>query len=298
MTLEFSAPREIHGEAAGANGETLLALTPLEERPDIVRAAHKSAGARQWRNRAAMMSKRDAHTLAYEDYVRALRLDQANHDTLEGFVRSAILTRRAADALGWIQSLNGEARDSVDVLIARSKLLAATGSSSEALDAARAAASQTPVAIHALEQLASLYADAADASRLDATVARMREVALTAPETSYFAAVSAFLRGDAAEAARLSQSVLGRDPSYPPVHDLLGAAYTKLGQPDKAREAFVKSLSIDAHDSTACTNLGLIELAAGNHREAERYFAEALWLVPDSETAREGLARSLAALAR
>jgi Flp pilus assembly protein TadD len=76
------------------------------------------------------------------------------------------------------------------------------------------------------------------------------------------------------------------------VHDLLGAAYTKLSQPEKAREEFLKSLALDAHDSTAYTNLGLIELAAGNRREAANYFAEALWLVPDSETAREGLARA------
>lgn len=298
MTLEFSAPREIHGEAAGANGETLLALTPPDQRPDIVRAAYGAATAGNWRNRAAMMARRDAHTLAYEDYVRALRLDPADHDTLEGFVRSAILTRRAADALSWIQSLSGAASDSVDVLVARSKLLAAMGSSSDALDVARTAASGTPTAIHALEQLASLYADAGDASRLDGTVARMREVAPNAPETSYFGAVTAFLRGDAQEAVRLCERALGDDPTFAPVHDLLGAAYTRLGQPDRARKEFLKSLSSDAHDSTAYTNLGLIELTAGNHRAAQRYFAEALWLVPDSETAREGLARAVAALAR
>jgi spermidine synthase/Flp pilus assembly protein TadD len=295
MTLEFSAPREIHGQSAGTNGETLLALTPADERPDVIGDAYSAAGALQWRNRAAMMTKRDAHTLAYEDYVRALRLDPDNYDTLEGFVRSAILTKRASDALSWIQSLSSDNGDSVDVLVARSKLLAATGRSAEALDAARAASSPTPVGVHALEQLASLYADAGDASSLDGTVARMREVAPNAPETSYFAAVSAFLRGNAQEAVRLCERALSDDSHFAPVHDLLGAAYTKLGHADKAREAFLTSLSIDAHDSTAYTNLGLLELAAGNHREAARYFAEALWLVPESETAREGLARALAA---
>ena len=292
MTLEFSAPREIHGAAAGTNGEALLALTALDQRPEVIRAAHAAAGARAWRNRAAMMAKRDAHTLAYEDYIRALRLDPANPDTLDGLVRSAILTRHAADALSWIQSLAGRQQDDVTVLVARSKLLAATGASSEALEAARAAATPTPIAIHALEQLASLYADAGDASHLDATVARMREVAPNAPETSYFGAVGAFLRGNAGETVRLCERALRDDPNYAPVHDLLGAAYTKLGQPEKAREEFLKSLALDAHDSTAYTNLGLIELAAGNHREAANYFAEALWLVPDSPTAREGLARA------
>ncbi len=55
---------------------------------------------------------------------------------------------------------------------------------------------------------------------------------------------------------------------------------------------FERSLSFDAHDSTAYTNLGLLALAAGDRPEARRLFAEALWLDPRSATAREGLARS------
>jgi spermidine synthase len=292
MTLEFSAPREIHGEAAGANGETLLALSTPDQRPEVIRAAHAAAGAREWSNRAAMMTKRDAHTLAYEDYVRALRHAPADADTLDGFVRSAILTKRAADALSWIQSLTAGQSESAAVLVARSKLLAATGASADALDAARAAASAKPILVDALEQLASLYADAGDTSRLDGAVQRLREIAPVAAATSYYAAVSAFLRGNAHEAVRLGDAATRADSTFAPVHDVLGAAYTRLGQPDKARAAFLKSLALDAHDSTAYTNLGLIELAAGNRREAANYFAEALWLVPDSPTAREGLARA------
>ena len=82
------------------------------------------------------------------------------------------------------------------------------------------------------------------------------------------------------------------DRHYAPVYDLLGAAHTKLGHEREARAAFETSLGFDAHDSTAYTNLGLIELAAGNRDRAARYFAEALWLVPESRTAREGLARA------
>ena len=59
-----------------------------------------------------------------------------------------------------------------------------------------------------------------------------------------------------------------------------------------ARQAFERSLTFDAHDSTAYTNLGLLELAAGDQAAARRFFAEALWLTPDSATARQGLART------
>ena len=75
-------------------------------------------------------------------------------------------------------------------------------------------------------------------------------------------------------------------------YDLLGAAQTKLQHPDQARAAFMKSLAFDAHDSTAYTNLGVLELGLGRKAEAGRYFAEALWLTPDSPVARQGLAES------
>ena len=76
------------------------------------------------------------------------------------------------------------------------------------------------------------------------------------------------------------------------VYDVLGAAHLKLQQPDQARVAFETSLRFNAHDSTAYTNLGLLALAAGNNRQAEGFFAEALWLKSASITARQGLAQT------
>ena len=73
---------------------------------------------------------------------------------------------------------------------------------------------------------------------------------------------------------------------------MIGAAYTRLDRPAEARQAFEASLSLDAHDSTAYTNLGLLALAAGNRPAAAQLFAEALWLAPESQTARQGLSQS------
>jgi Flp pilus assembly protein TadD len=295
MTLEFSAPREIHGEAAGRNGEVLLSLTPPQHLPAFIRAAQEAAGAREWRNRGDMLARRDAHALAYQDYVRALRLDPGDADTFEAFTRSAILIRRGADALSWIKSLSGGSSPSPATLVAVSKLHASMGSPAEALAAARTAVALDPASPRALEQLASVHADAGNSAELDGAVARLRAIAPDAASTFYYAAVSAFLHGRAEEARSLAEQAAAADVTFAPVHDLLGAAYTKLGEPAKAREAFLKSLTLDAHDSTAYTNLGVLELTAGNYREAERYFAEALWLVPDSPTAREGMARARSA---
>jgi Flp pilus assembly protein TadD len=91
---------------------------------------------------------------------------------------------------------------------------------------------------------------------------------------------------------RLGERAVATDPGYAPTYDLVGAAYTRLEKTDLARRAFERSLTFDAHDSSAYTNLGLLELAAGNQSAARGFFAEALWLTPDSATARQGLART------
>ena len=100
-----------------------------------------------------------------------------------------------------------------------------------------------------------------------------------------------FIHGDANKAVARGQRAIAIDPNYAPTYDPIGAAY-KLNQLEPARQAFQKSLSFDAHDSTAYENLGVLELNAGNRALAARYFAEALWLVPDSPTARQGLAQT------
>jgi spermidine synthase len=292
MTLEFSSPRELHGRSAGENGATLASLLKPDEGPSIIVRAKASATAAEWRNRGGMMARRDANGAAYDDYVRALMLDREDGAALAGLVRTAILTHRAPDALAWVKSLGANAPPTASLLIATSKLLASIDAHADAVDAAKQASRITPDRPEALEQLASLYADAGNPTQLDATVAELRRIANDGAAMHYFAAVSAFLRGQAVEAAASAERAVAIDPAYAPVYDLLGAAYTKLEKRVEAQEAFRKSLSFDAHDSTAYTNLGLLELAVGNRDAAKRYFAEALWLAPQSTVAREGLARA------
>jgi Flp pilus assembly protein TadD len=292
MTLEFSGPRDLRSRAEGENGATLSALLNPNEAPVVVRAVLTSRSAEQWRRRGDMLARRDAHTHAYEDYVKALQLDRNDSKALDSLVRSAILTNRASDALSWIKSLDLSAGDDVARLVAISKLLAAIGSASDALAAARQATEAIPAKPEALEQLASVLADSGDAAALDAVVVRMRAAAPNRPATGYYAGVAALLHGRADESAAIAERVIAADKTYAPVYDLLGAAYTKLSQTEKARTAFETSLTFDSRDSTAYTNLGLLALAEGDAERASRLFAEALWLAPNSATARAGLARA------
>lgn len=292
MRLEFSAPREIHSGEAGANVTRLSALAAEGSGPAAVHEARAHAGAAEWRNRGLMMAKSDVHDRAYDDFKRALELDVTDKAALDGFVRAAGLTGQSPFAVETLEALSAGRELHRDVLVALSKARSAAGLTDEAVAAAREAARVDSPGLAGLEQLASIYADAGNTVPLDDTVAAMRRVAPDQAPTLYYTAAAAFLHGDAQEAARLAERAVAADPAYAPVYDLVGAAYTKLGRLDEARKAFETSLTFDAHDSAAYANLGLLAMEAGDRAAARGYFAEALWLTPNSAVAREGLARS------
>ena len=291
MRLEFSAPRELHNASAGANDASLASIARAEDAPEFIRTRRDRATAAQWRGRADMMAKSDAYSIAYDDYVRALKIDPLDEASLKAFVRTAILTNRAQDALSWVKALTLE-KTGVQAQIAVSKLLAASSLKSEAVEAAVQACDERPLVPAACEQLAALHADAGDSAQLDPVVKTLRGAAPAAASTLYYTAVSAFLRGDAQAALDAAGKAIAADATYAAAYDMAGAAHTKLGQADLAAKAFQTSLRFDPHDSTAYANLGLLALAAGDKAAARNYFAEALWLTPEDRTARDGLARA------
>jgi spermidine synthase len=293
MAVEFSGPRELHGRGIGENGARLRALVGDDGGPPIIRRARSAAGSEQWRRRGAMMAARDAYTSAYEDYLLALTLDSSNLAALDGLVRTAVVTRRGAEALERLKSLAPEGEISPRRLVATSKLLSSVGLRAEAIAAATRASDGAAANPQALEQLASLHAEAGDRAQLDAAIARMRTAMPAHAVTAYYEGVAAFLRGDDAGAQRSAERAVAIDATYAAAYDLLGAAHTKRGDTDKARAAFLESLRFDAHDSTAYANLGVLALNQGFAAAAADYFAEALWLDADSALARDGLARAL-----
>ncbi len=291
MRLEFSAPRQLHRSSAADVDASFAAVADPDSAPALVRDRKANATAAEWRRRAEMMAKSDAYSIAYDDYVNALQRDPLDRDALAGFTRTAILTGRAQDALSWVKSLTAE-KNSADAQVAISKLLAAAGFGPDALETARTACAARPMAVAACEQLAALLADAEDRAQLETVVQALREAAPDGAGTHYYASVLAFLQGNAKVALDEAQQAIAADSTYAAAYDIAGAAHTKLGEADAAARAFETSLRFDPHDSTAYTNLGLLALAAGHQSEARNYFAEALWLTPDSTAAREGLAQT------
>jgi spermidine synthase len=295
MRLEFSTPRELHNQGAGGNVATLMALAEKAVVPGSIRRARATAGVAGWRHRGQMMVGADVHQRAQDDFLAALQHDVTDADSLDGFVRTAVVLGRAADALAGLKELAdaqpASARSAL-VFVALSKLQAASGAKDEALASARRAAEVARSDAAGLEQLASLHADAGDTVRLDQAVDGLTYVAPDSAPALYYGAVAQFLHGNLPQAMALAERGIGLHPRYAPLYDLAGAIYTKLGQVFRARWAFNQSLSFDAHDSTAYENLGLLALEEGDRATARNYFAEALWLVPSSRVAREGLART------
>ena len=291
MRLEFSAPRELHNASASDNDASLSAAGAAGTPPAIIRALREHATAAQWRGRGDMLAKSDAYALAYDDYTNALKLDPNDDAALQAFTRTAVLTNRATDAMGWIKAVGGDT-PGIAGQVALSKLMAAASLRPDAIATARQACDVRPVVASACEQLASLYADAGNRAQLEPVVQLLRVSAPNSAPTHYYSAVLAFLGGDATSALNEAQQAIAVDASYAAAYDLAGAAHTKLGQAALAAQAFQTSLRFDPHDSTAYTNLGLLALAAGNTGAARNYFAEALWLTPGDASAREGLSRA------
>ena len=291
MRLEFSAPRELHNASASDNDASLTAAGAAGTTPEIIRALREKATAAQWRGRGDMLARSDAYALAYDDYTNALKLDPNDEAALKAFTRTAVLTNRAADAMGWIKAVGGDT-PGIAGQVALSKLMAAASLRPDAIAMARQACDVRPVVATACEQLASLYADAGDRAQLEPVVQLLNASAPDSAPTHYYSAVLAFLGGDATGALSEAQRAIAVDASYAAAYDLAGAAHTKLGQAELAAQAFQTSLRFDSHDSTAYTNLGLLALAAGNTGAARNYFAEALWLTPGDASAREGLSRA------
>jgi tetratricopeptide (TPR) repeat protein len=292
MALEFSGPRALNHRTAGENASAIRELRDPRGGPPTIRRALSAAGAAEWRNRGAMMLKIESFATAYQDYLRALTLDPTDAATLEGLARPAIATHQEMEAIGRLKSLMVAHPRTPSIWVAASKLLAATGSSDEAMMLAREASNFAGSNSAALEQLASILADLGDVSELDAIVDRLEGLQPRPIAASYYAAAARFLHGQLQEGLRLAQHTIIVDPRNAAAHNLLGAIHATLGERDAARDAFQTALRLDPRDSATYTNLGQLELASASWSSAAGYFTEALSLDPRSAVALKGLSQA------
>lgn len=292
MALEFSGPRAINATAAADNATALRRLGEHAEPAAEIAAALAAATARDWRDRAAMQMAASSYDEAYRDYQKALQLDPIDTEAWIGFVRAAVASRHEGEAASFLQGKTAADPTDVKARVALSKLQAATGRVEEALATAQDAMAIMPIDFAAVEQLASLYADLADADHLQAVVAAADRLFPGKVAIRYFDGAVNFMRGRLPVAIDLMKQVTAAEPGRGDAQNLLGAIYASSGRPGEARTAFEAAIRLNPRDGSAYTNLGLLELSGGNRERASERFAEALSLDPASAAARQGLANS------
>ncbi len=294
MSLEFSGPRSIYGKSTYDNAAALGQLAASAPMPAIVRAAWKASSIAA--DRGAMHLRAGAFRIAFDDFKRALEQNRASGEAAEGLVRAAAGARRLDEARRILEERLARNSTDADTAIALSRLLAARGDFAAAAEPLRPLFARPNPDLVAIDQLASIFADAGDAESLSAVVRDLERIAPDSEQALYYAAALHFMAGKPSEAIAAAERLRARNGRHARCLNLLGAAYATLGRADAARQAFEASIDADPRDPGAYVNLGTFELQAGRATDAESYFAEALSLDPSSEQAQQGLAQAATAL--
>ncbi|HUR33426.1 MAG TPA: fused MFS/spermidine synthase [Vicinamibacterales bacterium] len=295
MALEFSAPRALHTAARRDNVERLRSMAGPDGRPASVARVWAEVTGEQLAQRAVMLRRAGAFGQAYDAASDAIARFPDRSDALQVLVEAAAATGRQADAIGRLTDTVRQHADLVAPRVALSRLQAAQGAFDAAIKVASEAVQQHPDDAAALEQLASIYADAGDADRLAPLVPVLAQFP-DRPGSRYYTAAHHFMRGELSQAQQAAQQALSIDPRFARAQNLLGAIFATQGDTASARRAFQTSLALDSQDPTTYQNLALLELNTGNAAAAAQLFGEALTLDPSSEPARQGLARARGAI--
>jgi Flp pilus assembly protein TadD len=238
-----------------------------------------------------MLRRAGAYAAAYDAAMEAVERAPDDRDALQMLVEASVATGRQSDAMTKLTGLVAQHPTLAGPELSLSRLQASTGALEAAVRVATDAVARHPDDGAALEQLASIFADAGDGDRLAPVVLALSHFP-ERPGSHYYAAAGNFLHGnlDAAQAA--ASYALTLDPHYARARNLLGAIAATRGDLVSARSAFRAALTLDPRDPAIYQNLGLLELNTGNTHAAARHFSEALSLDPASAPAREGLAQA------
>src|SRR4029078_10570859 len=130
---------------------------------------------------------------AYNAAIDAIDRAPERADGLEVLLDAAAATGPQAEAAARLDAMIADRRDLVAPQVALSKLKASSGAFDEAIRIAGSAVQAHPDDAAAVEQLASIYADAGDADRLTSMVPALGRFSAR-PGSRYFIAVHHFLR--------------------------------------------------------------------------------------------------------
>ncbi|HSL23451.1 MAG TPA: fused MFS/spermidine synthase [Vicinamibacterales bacterium] len=287
MALEFSAPEA----TVGASREDNAA--------DLLRAAKHSypQQAEELRDLGNVLLRAQATRRATEYLVRAAALLPRDRATLAALVRAAASAGDVRVAERTLDEIIARDPGSIAARLEYARVLAARGSTEEAIRHIREAERLSPGSADVHEELAAIAADMQDRDALASSVDALRASRPAGPRTAYFQAVLHLLSGQPQEARVMAARAAEAEPDRAASWNLLGAALGALEAPDhEIRRAFERALAADPADPTAYVNLATLALQNGNAAEAADWFAQALTIAPDNRAARDGLAAARQAL--
>lgn len=97
--------------------------------------------------------------------------------------------------------------------------------------------------------------------------------------------------GQFAEAAKLYEEILKRQPTFHEAHFALGVSYSQTGRPKEAETNFKKYLSLQPLSADGHAALGILLLQQNRHVEAKPILERSLQLDPNFLEARKALGR-------
>ncbi len=112
---------------------------------------------------------------------------------------------------------------------------------------------------------------------------------------TYFLAIAGELReGGLNEAIVLFEKAAQLNSEYPPLYMRLGDAWLRLGRVDRARDAYLRSVELDADSAIGHRSVGQTLLSLGERAEAIKHLQRAAELAPDDGPVFGALAQAYA----
>jgi Flp pilus assembly protein TadD len=295
LQLEFTAPRGMHGSSSEGTAAMLHAAAGDVALPA---AGHQPKDAAVLASaRGVMLMRAEANRGAVDEFMRALEHNPGDARAASGLIRAAALTDRLDQAERLLRRLLEADPQRLEIALALSRLRASRGDFTAGVEPLGVELARSRPDLRALEQAASVAADAGDPSKLADLVRALEQAAPDATATLYYSASFHAGMGRVHEALATAEPLNRRGDCDARCQNLLGALYAALGRRDEAQRAFAAAVTADPRDPTGYLNLGAFEMSAANPGAASRAFAEALTRDPTSAVAKRGLTEALAAAA-
>ena len=172
------------------------------------------------------------------------------------------------------------------------------GSRAEAMASVRAIIRDHPAFSTAQGQLASMQRQSGDLPGAIATLEEMVRRGIADQRLMIVLADYLAASGALPKALGLLDAVIAAHPDEVEAHNSLGVVAMRMGQHDRARQAFMKVLELDPTSATAYANLGADALSSGDLQGAVGPLTKALELDPRQYTVLYNRAMALDTLGR